>query len=223
MEKGKKLAQNLIPGSSHYPYERAVSEIHVVDDDEDMREILQAALTMHGFPVKTFEDGDAFLRATTSTVPICVFLDVVLPRRSGLEILQDFRARGPRTPVILMSAQYDIPTVVEAKKIGGHDYIAKPFDPCDLVPRVNKAVDMWLHRPEVEETWDIQAKESSEWFRLTPSEREMLLLMRLMRYATDERAAESRSAMCGPLHVRVGSEATDFQRLAMSAFPLIAT
>jgi hypothetical protein len=40
---------------------------------------------------------------------------------------------------------------------------------------------MWLHRTEVEETWDIRAKESSEWFRLTPSEREMLLLMRLMR------------------------------------------
>jgi FixJ family two-component response regulator len=174
------MNRNLISASNSFPYDKAVSEIHVVDDDEDMRNLLEAALTVHGFPVKTFEDGDAFLRATTSTVPICVFLDVVLPRRSGLEILQDFRARGPRTPVILMSAQYDIPTVVEAIKIGGHDYIAKPFDPCDLVPRVNKAVGMWLDRPEVE-AGDVPAGESGQWFRLTPSEREMLLLMRLMR------------------------------------------
>jgi len=175
------MEQNLIPGSNSYQYDKAVSEIHVVDDDEGMRELLEAALTVHGFPVKTFEDGDAFLRATTSVVPVCVFLDVVLPRRSGLEILKDLRARGACTPVILMSAQHDIPTVVEAIKIGAHDYIAKPFDPCDLVPRVHKAVDMWLHLPEVEETWDIRAQESSEWFRLTPSERELLLLMRLMR------------------------------------------
>jgi FixJ family two-component response regulator len=175
------MNRNLIPESNSFPYDKAVSEIHVVDDDQDMRELLEAALTVHGFPVKTFEDGDAFLRATTSAVPICVFLDVVLPRRSGLEILQEFRGRGPCTPVILMSAQYDIPTVVEAIKIGGHDYITKPFDPCDVVPRVNKAVGMWLDRLEVEETRDIRARESGEWFRLTPSEREMLLLMRLMR------------------------------------------
>ena len=174
------MNQDLIPRSNSFPYDKAVSEIHVVDDDEGMRELLEAALTVHGFPVKTFDDGDAFLRATTSAVPICVFLDVVLPRRSGLEILQDFRARGARAPVILMSAQHDIPTVVEAIKIGGHDYIAKPFDPCDLVPRVNKAVSMWLDRPVMEKTGDIRAKDSGEWFRLTPNEREMLLLMRLM-------------------------------------------
>ena len=175
------MNQDLIPASNSFPYDKAVSEIHVVDDDESMRELLEAALTVHGFPVKTFEDGDAFLRATTSTVPICVFLDVVLPRRSGLEILRDFRARRTFTPVILMSAQHDIPTVVEAIKIGGHDYIAKPFEPCDLIPRVNRAVGMWLDRPVMEETGDIWAKDSGEWFRLTPSERELLLLMRLMR------------------------------------------
>jgi two-component system response regulator FixJ len=174
------MGQNLISGRDGYQYDKAVHEIHVVDDDEDMRELLGAALIAQGFPVKTFEDGDAFLRATQSVVPICVFLDVVLPRRSGLEILQDLRARGAWTPVILMSAQYDVPTVVEAIRIGGQDYIAKPFDPFDLVPRVHKAVDMWLHRSEVGETWDIRATENSEWFRLTPSEREMLLTMRLM-------------------------------------------
>jgi two-component system, LuxR family, response regulator FixJ len=174
------MVQNLIPLSENYQYGKPVREIHVVDDDTDMRELLEAALTAQGFPVKTFEEGDTFLRATTSAVPICVFLDVVLPRRSGLEVLQDLRARRCWTPVFLMSAQFDVPTVVEAIKIGARDYIKKPFDPCELVPRVHNAVDLWLRRTELGETWDVRANESSEWFRLTPSEKEMLLLMRMM-------------------------------------------
>jgi FixJ family two-component response regulator len=73
-------------------------------------------LAAQGFPVKTFEDGDAFLQATTERVPICVFLDVVMPRRSGLEILREFRARRYWTPVFLTSARDDVQTVVEGMK-----------------------------------------------------------------------------------------------------------
>jgi FixJ family two-component response regulator len=174
------MEQNLIPWNETYQYVKPVSEIHIVDDDKDMRDLLEGALATHGFPVKSFEEGDAFLTATSSAVPICVFLDVVLPGRSGLEILQDLRARRRWTPVILMSGRRDVSTVVEAIKTGANDYIAKPFDPCELVPRVHNAIDMWLRRPEVAETRDIRANESTEWFRLTPGEKEMLLLMRLM-------------------------------------------
>jgi FixJ family two-component response regulator len=174
------MEQNLVPRSERHQDVKVVSEIYVVDDDKHMREILEGSLAAQGFPVKTFEDGDAFLQATTERVPICVFLDVVMPRRSGLEILREFRARRYWTPVFLTSARDDVQTVVEGMKNGAHDYIAKPVDPCELLPRVHNAVEMWLRRMETRGASDISANENREWFRLTPSEKEMLLLMRLM-------------------------------------------
>jgi FixJ family two-component response regulator len=183
------MQQNMVPWSESHQGVKVTNEIYVVDDDRDTREILAGSLAVQGFPVKTFEDGDAFLQATTERVPICVFLDVVMPRRSGLEILREFRARRYWTPVFLTSARRDIQTVVEAMKNGAHDYIAKPVDPGELLPRVHNAVEMWLHRVETRGALDISANESREWFRLTPSEKEMLLLMRLMDTGNEERAA----------------------------------
>lgn len=138
------MEQNLISWKEDHQGIRPVNEIYVVDDDQYMREILEAGLAAQGFPVKTFDDGDAFLQATTERIPICVFLDVIMPRRSGLEILQELRVRRYWTPVFLTSARADVQTVVEAMKNGAHDYITKPFDPCALLPRVHNAVEMWL-------------------------------------------------------------------------------
>ena len=174
------MEQNLIPWSEIHQDVKPVGEIYVVDDDKDMRELLEGALASQGFPVKTFEEGEAFLGAIAARVPICVFLDVVMPRRSGLEILQELRTRRYWTPVFLTSALEDVPTVVEAMRYGAHDYIRKPFDPGELIPRVRSAVELWLRRVETNDTRDIWANENQEWFRLTPSEKEALLLMRLM-------------------------------------------
>jgi FixJ family two-component response regulator len=122
-------------------------------------------------------------------VPICVFLDIVMPQRSGLEILQELRARRYSAPIILTSARDDFSTVVEAMRNGAHDFIKKPFDPHEVVPRVRNAVEMWLHRMETTNPLEIQANENREWFRLTPTEKDMLLLMRLMGNSNEERAA----------------------------------
>src|ERR1700691_2123864 len=168
--------QNLIPWSESYQAVKPVGEIFVVDDDNDIREIVAITLAAQGFPVKTFEDGDAFLRAAGEHAPICVFLDIVMPHRSGLEVLRELRARRYSAPIILTSARDDIPTVVEAMRNGAHDYIKKPFDPQEVVPRVRNAVEMWLRRMETANPRDIQANENREWFRLTPMEKDMLLL-----------------------------------------------
>jgi two-component system response regulator FixJ len=120
---GLAVDQNLIPWSKNYQDVKPANEIFVVDDDKDIREILATTLTAEGFSVKTFEDGDAFLRAAGTRVPICVFLDVVMPQRSGLEILRELRERRYWTPVYLTSARDDFPTVVEAMKSGAHESV----------------------------------------------------------------------------------------------------
>jgi two-component system response regulator FixJ len=172
------MDQNPIP-SGDYQDCKPTGEIFVVDDDRDTRNMLAATLAPEGFPVTTFEDGDSFMAAAKTRIPICVFLDLVLPRRSGLEILKELRAQRFWTPTFLLSARDDIPTVVEAIKHGAHDYIRKPFETDALVQRVRNAVDVWLSRERDMHALDFEQNENCEWFRLTPSERNLLLLMRL--------------------------------------------
>jgi two-component system response regulator FixJ len=174
------MGQELLRWGGDHTDIKPVREIFVVDDDQDMRDILTASLMPEGFPVTSFEDGDSFLRAASSRVPLCVFLDVVMPKRSGLEILQELRARQYWTPIFLVSAREDAQMVVEAMKNGAHDYIKKPFDRHAPALRVRDAVEVWSCREQRISTRDVQPSEDSEWFRLTPDEREMLALMRIM-------------------------------------------
>ena len=174
------MDQQLIPWGGSYQDLKPVSEIFVVDDEDDMRDLLTAALAPEGFPVTGFGDGDSFLKAASTRVPICVFLDVVMPKRSGLDVLKELRARRYWTPIFLISARDDTAMVLEAMKSGAHDYIKKPFDRLAPSRRVRDAIETWSSRDQRLTTLDVQPSEDCEWFRLTPHERETLALMRFM-------------------------------------------
>jgi FixJ family two-component response regulator len=148
-------------GAIHQGPEPA-SEIFVVDDDENMRDMLEASLAPEGYPVSSFADGDAFLRAASARLPFCVFLDIVMPRRSGLEVLKELRARQNWMPIFLMSARYDNPTMVEAMRSGADDYIRKPFDRHAPVRRVRAAVEAWSCRQQKTSSAALQRSETEE-------------------------------------------------------------
>jgi FixJ family two-component response regulator len=174
------MDQALTAWGASYQDIKPASEIFVVDDDESMRDLLEAALAPEGFPVTTFADGDSFLRAASARLPLCVFLDIVMPRQSGLEVLKELRARQFSTPIFLMSARDDTPTVVEGIKHGAQDYIRKPFDRQAPALRVRDAVQVWSCREQTKSPLDLHHGETDEWFRLSPSEKEVLSFMRLM-------------------------------------------
>jgi DNA-binding response OmpR family regulator len=174
------MNQILTPSGGSYQDRKPASEIFVVDDDENMRDLLEATLAPEGYAVTSFPDGDSFLSAAGTRLPLCVFLDVVMPRRSGLEVLKELRARQYWTPVILMSARDDTPTVVEAIKSGAHDYPRKPFDRDATVVRVRDAIEAWSCREQITNALTIQPGETDEWYRLSQNERDTLTLMRLM-------------------------------------------
>jgi len=170
-------ANFVVPESSVKP----ANEIFIVDDEEDMRDIIAAALAPERIPVTTFADGDALLSALGLRVPLCVFLDVAMPRRSGLDILKEIRARNLWTPTFLISGVDDVSIAVEAMKYGAYDYIRKPVDRFAPGQRARKAIELWAThknglslRPEC-------ASEDCDWMRLTSSEKEMVMLMRFMR------------------------------------------
>ncbi|HUI96774.1 MAG TPA: response regulator [Xanthobacteraceae bacterium] len=150
------------------------SEIFIVDDDENMCDLLGAILSLEGFPISTFTDGETFLRRAGAQTPVCLFLDVMMPGRSGLDILKDLHARRYPAPVFLMSARDESPMVVDAFRSGARDFLAKPFDPYAAVQRVRDAVELWNGRDERRASAELEAMTFGGGARLTRREAEVL-------------------------------------------------
>jgi FixJ family two-component response regulator len=145
-----------------------------------VREILAASLEPVGYPVITFHDGDSFLEAATAKVPICIFLDFIMPRRSGLDVLKELRARNYQAPIFLVSALDDLSMAVEGMKLGAQDFIKKPFDSSAPSLRVRSAIEMWVSRQQASPVGKFRLCDDREWFRLTPAEKEIIMLARFM-------------------------------------------
>ncbi|MCE1234770.1 MAG: response regulator [Hyphomicrobiales bacterium] len=124
--------------------------IYVVDDEPAVRDALAVVFEMEGFAVTGFESGDAFLEAAKSHPPACVFLDVHMPGRSGLDILKALNADHYPVPIFIISGQGDIPMAVTAIKYGAFDFIEKPFDAGQIVDRVREALAAQARRADGE-------------------------------------------------------------------------
>jgi two-component system, LuxR family, response regulator FixJ len=164
-------------------------QVVVVDDNEDMREMLTLILSTEGHPIVSFADGEAFLRKSDASPPICVFLDIVMPGRSGLQILKELNARRYEAPVFIMSARNDTPTVVEGIKSGAQDFLHKPFDPYTAVQRVRDALEIWSGRNEKKSASDLVRTKFPGNVRLTRREAEVLA--ELVRGASRSEIAKS--------------------------------
>jgi FixJ family two-component response regulator len=120
--------------------ETAAGNIYVVDDDNSVRDALSLVLTLEGFHVSGFAEGNSFLAAVRQREPDCVILDVHMPGRSGLDILKELRNQHSAVPLFIISGQGDIPMAVEAIKNGALDFIEKPFNAVTLVTRIREAI-----------------------------------------------------------------------------------
>ena len=111
----------------------------VIDDDPVILELLRVNFEIEGFDVICATDGeDGFKKAQTHR-PDVVISDIMMPRRDGLQLLTDLKAH-PDTqdlPVILLSAKAQKNEVQQGLDLGADDYITKPFDPLELIDRLN--------------------------------------------------------------------------------------
>lgn len=112
----------------------------IVEDDPDLLAVLARILTGTGFRVHTAEDGDAALRQALDLAPAVLIVDVNLPALSGVEVTRELRRRGVRTPVLLLTARGSVADRVDGLDAGADDYLAKPFEPPELVARVRALV-----------------------------------------------------------------------------------
>jgi len=116
-------------------------EIFVVDDDIATRETLSRALGLAGYEVACFASGAALLSQIRSRVPACIFIEVKMPERSGLDLVKRLRDDDCPALVFVTSANGDIATAVEAVRNGAADFIEKPVRGDDVVERMETAIE----------------------------------------------------------------------------------
>ncbi|MGC8793988.1 MAG: sigma-54-dependent transcriptional regulator [Bryobacteraceae bacterium] len=115
--------------------------ILVVEDEPEVRSYLEMALGCQGFQVETVEDGEeALARLESRNGVSLVLLDILLPRKGGMEVLREIRAAHPELPVVVLSGLSSTLTVVEAVKSGASDFLTKPVSHEELAEAIRKAL-----------------------------------------------------------------------------------
>ena len=114
--------------------------VHIVDDDEGLRESLAFLLRTANLEVRSFESAKAFLDKLPHAMPGCVITDVRMPDMSGIELLRRLKELKIGVPVIVITGHGDIALAVEAMKMGATDFFEKPFDDHLLVASVRAAL-----------------------------------------------------------------------------------
>jgi DNA-binding NtrC family response regulator len=112
----------------------------IVDDEPGVQESLRM-LFKNECEVTAVGSVDGAFQAIDATPPDVILLDLVMPNRSGLELLQELSTRGALPPVIVLSATRTVATAVEAMKLGAADYVTKPFEPDALRIKVRRLLE----------------------------------------------------------------------------------
>lgn len=151
--------------------------ILVVEDDPDIRELINLYLMNHGYKVIQAADGDEAIRQLDEQDIHLAILDIVLPDTDGWHICQHILKKKPNLPVIFLSCKDEADDIIHGLNIGADDYVTKPFDPLVLVARVNARLRR-RNLPGIalaSQEEDQADKETLE--ELTPHEKEILHLI----------------------------------------------
>ncbi|MCY6380742.1 sigma-54-dependent transcriptional regulator [Hoeflea prorocentri] len=129
------------------------SDILVVDDEEDIRELVSGILSDEGHETRTAGDSESALLSIAERVPRLVFLDIWLQgsKLDGLALLDEIKTRHPQLPVVMISGHGNIETAVSAIRRGAYDFIEKPFKADRLVLVAERALETSNLKREVDE------------------------------------------------------------------------
>ncbi len=148
--------------------------IHIVDDDEALRDSLVWLLESEGHQAATYASAEDFLAAWSPEMRGCLLLDVRMPGMSGLELFEKLVARHNTLPVAFITGHGDVPMAVAALKRGAVDFIEKPFNDRGML----KLIEQCLASDRRQHTQRRQNAETARRLRLlTSREREVLDLI----------------------------------------------
>ena len=168
------------------------ARVLLIEDDRSVREAAALVLERTGFSVTTVGDGDAGLaEALRPGAHDLVVLDLMLPRRSGLDVCRELR-RSSNIPIVILTARADAADVVAGLELGADDYITKPFEPAVLAARARAVLrrtgDDGDASPSVVAARDLRVDEAAfcayrNGDALSLSSTELRLLAELLRHA----------------------------------------
>ncbi|MBN8874258.1 MAG: response regulator transcription factor [Rhodospirillales bacterium] len=145
--------------------------VHVVDDDDAVRDSLAFLLESSDFTVRTYASAADFLAVAAQFRTGCLLTDVRMPGMDGLTLQTQLAALGCRLPVIVMTGHGDVPIAVQALKNGASDFLEKPFDDDTLLAAVRGAITESLR---AEQAAASAAELGERLAALTPREREVM-------------------------------------------------
>jgi DNA-binding response OmpR family regulator len=120
------------------PPEISRPDVLIADDDEDIRNLVQAALSSHGINCLTASTGTEALWMVHRRRPQAVVLDVNIPGMDGFELLAQIRREGIPVRVIMLTGRQQQQDIVRGFELGADDYVVKPFNPRELVLRISR-------------------------------------------------------------------------------------
>jgi DNA-binding NtrC family response regulator len=114
--------------------------ILVIDDEIDIRESLETLLSLEGFTVELAQHGTEGLRKAEAGNYDLILLDLMMPDRSGMEVLREIRERDTETPIFMITAYGSVEVAVDALKNGANDYFSKPWDNEKLLIEIDRMI-----------------------------------------------------------------------------------
>ena len=147
--------------------------VYLIDDNDDVRGSLSTVLRHYGLTVESFADVDSFINGSLEVSPAVLVSDMVLPGKSGLDLLKMIRAAGWLSPIVFISGHSQPDQIIDAMKMGAVDFLWKPFSIDKLVDSIAHALKLdnerLLMRPRLLQLENLYAL-------LTEREREVCLL-----------------------------------------------
>lgn len=114
--------------------------VHVIDDDDAMRDSLSFLLESAGFEARTYDSATTFLEGVARLSGGCIVTDVRMPGMNGLEMTRHLKSLRVDLPIVMITGHGDVPLAVEAMKAGVTDFLEKPFDDDALLRAIRAAI-----------------------------------------------------------------------------------
>lgn len=143
----------------------AFTKILVVDDDPDLRQLLKTYLTKHNYDVLLLPDSTQLDKTVARFAPQLIVLDWMMPHEDGISACQRLRAKQDQTPIIMLTARDETADKIIGLQVGADDYVCKPFDPRELLARIEAV----LRRPAFIAQHGTNAKISFGEFVIDPN------------------------------------------------------
>lgn len=121
----------------------------LVEDEEALGMVVSDSLRSRGFDVTYCKDGESALQMINETEFDVLVLDVMLPKMDGFSLARQFRKANQKTPIIFLTARSQTEDVVEGFKLGGNDYLKKPFSLEELIVRIKALVNRFIDSVEI--------------------------------------------------------------------------